>query len=38
MARRSLTLIFSLLSAAFIASIGTIVLLYFLVGREPSVP
>ena len=38
MARRGFALIVALLSAAFIISIASIVMLYVLVGREPSVP
>lgn len=38
MARRGFTIILALLGAAFFISIAGFALLYFLVGREPSVP
>lgn len=38
MARRGLAIIFTLLGLAFVVSIGGLVLLYVMVGREPSVP
>lgn len=38
MARRGLAIIFTLLGVAFLASIGGLVALYFLLGREPSLP
>lgn len=38
MARRGFTIIFTLLGVASIVSLGTLLALYALVGREPSVP
>ena len=38
MARRGLTIIFTLLGVAFVVSVAGFAALYFLVGREPAVP
>src|SRR5438093_13410476 len=38
MARRGIAIVLSLVGIAFVVSIGGFLLLYFLLGREPSLP